>query len=161
MTTGPELQSRFAALFEDCRRRVSLLAAPLDIRRIKPGPLLNAMASLMALGLERSGTGTVGSGSCNGVGGHEEGRLRPRGPSGDDCSEVYAGVDDNDSLAGLRAEAAVMLDDSGVMLCNADACWANIEGDWHCLCGRPLVSTGDDVPEGVMMDPMQVPQWFA
>lgn len=34
----------------------------------------------------------VESGSCRSVGEKSEGMLRPRGPSGDDCSESVAGL---------------------------------------------------------------------
>lgn len=81
------------ARVEDWRRRLNLLAAP-EILRISPEPLLRAAASAIALWLSIVGVATRGSGSCSGVGGCDAGRLRPRGPSGDDWSEGYAGVDE-------------------------------------------------------------------
>ena len=66
--TGPELWSRFATWFEDLRRR-KRLAAPWDILRIKPGPLLAATTSLMAFCLGDMGIGVIDSGNCNGGGG--------------------------------------------------------------------------------------------
>lgn len=66
--TGPELRSRCVAWFDDWRRRVNLLAAPLEILRIKPGPLFRLIASLIAVGLDIAVIEMVDSGSCNGVG---------------------------------------------------------------------------------------------
>ncbi len=69
----------------------------------------------MALGLDRIGATSIGSGSSNGVGGCEEGELRPRGPSGDDCIDVCAGVVDKEGQAEVMVEIGVMLNDNGVI----------------------------------------------
>lgn len=68
------------------------------------------------------GTASNGSGSCNGGGRGNEGKLRPRGPSGEDCSEVYAGVDDNDGPVGLMVAVGVMLDGNSVTFGCMSAC---------------------------------------
>ena len=42
----------------------------------------------------------IESGSCKGAGEHEGGKLRPRGPSGDDCIEVFVGLEAIDGALG-------------------------------------------------------------
>lgn len=109
--TGPELRSRSDVRLDDWRRR-NLLAAP-DSRRINPEPLLRATPSAMAFWQGSMGGPISGSGSCSGVGGCEIGRWRPRGPSGDDWSEVYAegyaGVDTVEGPPGLCTDRGVIL----------------------------------------------------
>ena len=104
------------ARVEDWRRGLNLLAAP-EILRISPEPLLRTKASAIALG-------TRGSGSCIGVGGWEAGGLRPRGPSGDDWSDVYAGVDALEGPEGLRTDLGVI-----VRVGNPTACVSGDSGE--------------------------------
>ena len=82
LMTGPELCSLFMAVAEDCLRRPANCVALLDRRRIRPGDLLMATASLMApwLGLRAS----MDSGSSKGGG---SSASRPRRPSGDACRD--------------------------------------------------------------------------
>ena len=59
------------------------------------------------------------SDNCSGVGEVSKGRLRPRGPSGDDCIEVavegLAVIDE--VLLGVAAEAGVTVTGTEVLIC--------------------------------------------
>lgn len=70
---------------------MSLLAAPRDILRIKPGPLLRVTASLMALRGDAL-IAIAASGNCIGVGEYMCGGLRPLNPSGEDCKDSFVGL---------------------------------------------------------------------
>lgn len=80
---------------------------------MSPGPLLRTRASAIALG-------NRGSGSWIGVGGCDVGGLRPRGPSGDDWSDAYAGVDALEGPDGLRSDLGVI-----VRVGNGTVCLSN------------------------------------
>ena len=58
----------------------------------------------------------VESGNCRGVGEQSEGRLRPRGPSGDDCSETVAGLAVDEVPLGVAAEAGVTVNGTEVFM---------------------------------------------
>lgn len=47
------------------------------------------------------------SGSCIEVGDGKIGRLRPQGPSGDDCMELFVGLDVKEGTLVLTAETGV------------------------------------------------------
>lgn len=83
--TGPELCSRFIAVFEDCRRRLANLEALFESLLIKPADLLVANASLIALWLDLRDTRD--SGNSKDVG--RDSPSRPLGPSGEGCMELF------------------------------------------------------------------------
>ena len=58
----------------------------------------------------------VESGNCRGVGEKSEGRLRPRGPSGDDCNESVAGLAVDEVPKGVAAEAGVTVNGIDVLI---------------------------------------------
>ena len=59
----------------------------------------------------------VGSGSCKGVGGSGHGGKRPRGPSGEDGTDVPAGVFDDEAVDGVTADAGVRVTGTAVTIC--------------------------------------------
>lgn len=160
--TGPELRSRFDRCLDDGRRR-SLLAAPRDILRIKPGDLLAAIASLMALWNFGGGVSMVESGSCRGVGEKSEGMFRPRGPSGDDCNESVAGLAVDEVPLGVDAEAGVTVNGTDVFMYCFDVGGSDGIGfgdGQHLLL---FVTLGDEVVAvGVMLELVGASSyWFA
>jgi hypothetical protein len=82
---------------------------------MRPGDLLAAIASLIALWNCVEGGLNVDSGNSRGVGEKSRGRLRPRGPSGEDCIERVAGLAVDDVPLDVRAEAGVTVDGTEVL----------------------------------------------
>ena len=100
MITGPELRSRLSFWVVEVRR-VNLFAAPLDILRIKPGPLLGfgIMVSAGEEVLMVAGTAMALSPSSRegeDVGG--SGIFRPRSESAADRKGVPEGLESFDGL---------------------------------------------------------------
>ena len=94
--------------FEEVRLR-SRLAALWEKVRIMLGPLLIAIASLMALGVDITGGWKAALESSKGDGMSTELISRPRGPSGDEAIEVFViglAVENEGVGAGLIADAA-------------------------------------------------------
>lgn len=90
---GPVLRSRLSCWVVDCLLRVSLLAAPLEIRRIRPGAFVDAAGSLKLEGFAFPGTAIMDSPSSKGPGVGRKGPfIRPQSPSLADCKGVPAGV---------------------------------------------------------------------
>lgn len=127
------------------------MAAPWDILRINPGPLLIATASLIAFCLGDLGILVIGSGSCRGVGGSEKRAKRPRGPSGEDCTDVSAGVVDDEVAEGVTADADVRVSGTAGTICCGEANCECVEvGDGRAFLTVPLVQTGEAVAEGAI-----------
>ncbi len=59
----------------------------------------------------------VVSGSCSGEGEKSTGRLRPRGPSGEDCSERVEGLAAEEVPLGVSAAAGVTVNGTAVLNC--------------------------------------------
>lgn len=77
----------------------------------------------------------LGSGSRMGDGENDEGGLRPRGPSGEDCSEVFVnGLAVDEATFGGAAEAGGKDKGIGVLFCCLGAARAESDGD----CQHPL-----------------------
>ena len=95
------------AFVEDWRRRPAKFEALFESLRIKPGDLLIAMASLIALWLDLRDT--MDSGSSKFGGGYSV--SRPRGPSGEPCMEelfVVSCVVSGDMMGEAWTELAVV-----------------------------------------------------
>ena len=60
--------------------------------------------------------GVVVSGSCSGDGEKSRGRLRPRGPSGEDWREMVAGLAAEEVPFGVSAEAGVTVNGTEVLI---------------------------------------------
>lgn len=90
------------------------------------------------------------SGNCRGVGERSEGMLRPRGPSGEDCSESVAGLAVDEAPLGVAAEAGVTVNGSdALMYCLQVACADGVGDGQHLL---PFVKFGDeDIPAGAIL----------
>ena len=98
------------------------------------------------------GTLAIGSGSCRGVGGSERGAKRPRGPSGDDCIDLSAGVVDDGVAPGVTADAGVRVSGTAVTICCGKANCDCVEvGDGRAFLTVPLVHTGEAVAEGAII----------
>jgi len=91
---GPVLRSRFSFWVVDCLLRLSLLAAPREIRRIRPGAFdVEAAGSLKLEVFAFPGMAIMDSPSSRGPGvGNDSPFTRPRSPSPADCNGVPAGV---------------------------------------------------------------------
>ena len=134
---------------------------------MRPGDLLAAIASLIALWNCVDGALSVDSGSSRGVGEKSTGRLRPRGPSGEDCIERVAGLAVDDVSLGVRTEAGVTGNGTEVLI------WCLAEGgDVGRVVGEedgqprfPFVRVGEEVAgftEAVMMDSLrEAIHWIA
>lgn len=68
------------------------------------------------------------SGSCMRVGDGRMGRSRPRGPSGDDCMELFVGLDVKEGTLVLTAETGVGVQGTEVIAGSAVEIRAN-DGD--------------------------------
>lgn len=85
------------------------------------------------------------SGSCNGVGEKSRGRFRPRGPSGDDCSEMVEGLAVDEVPLGVNALAGVTVNGTEVLI------WCLVmrvdrdDGDGDGQHPLPFVMVGDEV----------------
>lgn len=104
MITGPELRSRLSWCEADVRRRASLLAAPREMRRIKPGPLReDANGSLDG----SHGTAVSSGDSSNSDGMPLTEPKRLRGLSTGPRSGVPAGLD----VLDMEARGPVVISD--------------------------------------------------
>ena len=119
-----------------------------------------ATTSDIALGSGDEGRLKDDSGNCSGVGGFEYGRFRPRGPSGDDCIEVFAVVD-VEVPVGVTAGAGVTVNGTEVTVFCLGEDWANSVGDCQHLRGSPLAMTADVVELGSMLGRDTTVEWVA
>ena len=98
----------------------------------------------------------VESGNCRGEGEKSEGMLRPRGPSGEDCSESVAGLAVDEVPLGVAAEAGVTVNGTDVfMYCLDVGCTDSVGfGDGQHL--LLFVTFGDEfVAVGAMLDHLE------
>lgn len=111
--TGPELWSRLSWVVEDCRRRVSLFA-PRESLRIRPGPLIVTLSLIDVADEAVRGATTAIAGSVRSRWGGVSaltGGLRPRGPSGDGCTEDWV-----EAVSGLLAYDGSVSAEAGVIV---------------------------------------------
>lgn len=77
--------------------------------------MFNVIASPMALADGGDVEPMADSGSCTRVGDGKIGRSRPRGPSGDDCTELFVGLDVKEGTLVLRVETGVSVQGTEVI----------------------------------------------
>ncbi len=76
--------------------------------------------------------------------------MRPRGPSGDDCIEVFAVVAAEGPL-GVTADAGVTVNGTEMAKFCLGEDWVDSKGDCQHLFGSSLAMTADDVELGFML----------